>query len=176
MQRKRFFILGFVLFFILGVIFGFIKLSAYKNMSGLIKINPSPAPELPLDWKKYENIKYHFNFRYPPDFKIEELTSLAPNFLQVNLSKDRKAQVIIMVNGNYEIGDTSLFVGSDPVAEKTFNSKTWSFFEFPQGYSNSGPFTVFQKEGSGFLYSFKFYDLVSNELRDKIMNTVRITP
>lgn len=135
------------------------------------QVTPSPT----LNWKKYENIEYRFSFQYPPDFNVEELPALAPNFLQLNLLKTKKAQAIIMVYGNYEPEDATYFVGSEPIGEKTFSNQTWHLFDFPQGYSNSRPFTVFQKEGTGFLYSLKFYDLVSDELRDQIMATVKLT-
>lgn len=133
------------------------------------QVTPSPT----LNWKKYENIEYRFGFQYPPDFNVEELSALAPNFLQVNLRKAQEAQAIIMVYGNYEPEDVTFSVGTESIEEKIIGEQTWHFFNFPQGYSRSRPFTVFQKEETGFLYSLKFYDLVSDELRDQIITTVK---
>jgi len=135
------------------------------------EVAPSPA----LNWKKYENIEYRFSFQYPPDFNAEELSALVPNFLQVNLRKTQEAPAMIMVYGNYEPGDVTFSVGTESIEEKIIGEQAWHFFNFPQGYSRSRPFTVFQKEETGFLYLLKFYDLISDELRDQIMATVKFT-
>ena len=145
MPRKKFFIIGLILFFVLIAVFALIKLSGRKTEPGSTKTTTlSSTSNLPSNWKKYENSEYHLGFQYPPDFNIEELAALAPNFLQVNLLKDQRAQAIIMVYGNYEAGDATFFVGSGPVGEKTFSNQAWHLFDFPQGYSDSRPFTVFQ--------------------------------
>jgi len=138
------------------------------------KVLVSPIADPTSSWKKYENAEYHLSFRYPVDMEAEELSGLAKNYLQVNLRKGRGAPALIMIKGNYETEDINEFVGGKPEEEKTITGQTWRFFDFPQGWSNSDPFTVYQKEGAGFLYSFKFYNLMTDELRDKIMKTVKI--
>jgi len=139
------------------------------------KVLASSISDPTSNWKKYENIEYHLSFRYPADMEAEELSGLATNYLQVNLRKGRGAPALIMIKGKYEIEDVNEFVGGDkPEEEKTITGQTWRFFDFPQGWSNSDPFTVYQKEGAGFLYSFKFYNLMTDELRDQIMKTVKI--
>ena len=86
------------------------------------------------------------------------MPGLAPKFLQVNLLEEsQKAQAIIMVRGDYESKDVTDFVGAEPEKEKNINGQNWYFFNFPQGYSNSPPFTTYQK-------------------RDQIMAAVKITP
>lgn len=136
----------------------------------------APTRDPTSDWKKYENAEYRLSFKYPEDLEVRELTGLAQNFLQVNLEKDQRAQGIIMINGDYAAEDVAEVLGSKPIEEKTIAGQSWYFFDFPDGWSNSDPFTFFQKDGAGFLYSFKFYNLVTDELRDQIMGTVKIAP
>jgi len=138
------------------------------------KVLASPISDPTSSWKKYENAEYHLSFRYPADMEAEELNELAANYLQVNLRKGRGAQAIIMIKGNYVAEDVTEFVGSEPVEEKTIAGQAWHFFDFPQGWSNSDSFTVFQKDGAGFLYSFKFNDPMADKLREQIMGTVKI--
>ena len=177
MLKKKPLIPVIILFSVcLVAVLGFVVFRDRSEFAPTKTGSTSPAPEPVLNWQTYGNVEYHLRFQYPPDFDIEELSELAPNFLQVNLLKTQKAQAIIMVYGNYEPEDAAFFVGNEPIEEKTIDGQAWYFFNFPQGYSRSRPFTVLQKEGTSLLYSFKFYDLVTDELRDQVMATVRITP
>ena len=81
-----------------------------------------------------------------------------------------------MIKTLYEPEEVFNFVGVSPEDVKNINGQTWYFFSFPEGYANSPPFTVYQDEKIGFLYSFKFHNFISDELRDQIMATVEIFP
>ncbi|MFH1832779.1 MAG: hypothetical protein ABH816_01240 [Candidatus Levyibacteriota bacterium] len=135
------------------------------------------APEQNLNWKTYENLDYRLHFQYPSELTTEELKDLAPNYLQINiLEKSQKAQAIFMAKSVFAPEEALNFVGSSPQDNKTINGLTWDFYSFPQGYSNSPPFTVYQGKKANILYSFKFYNLVSDEVRDQIMGTIEIMP
>jgi hypothetical protein len=143
---------------------------------------PSPSATPPvsnetLDWKTYENLAYRIRFKYPAEFTIEELPNLGPNYMQINiLDQTRKAKAIFMIKTSYSQEETASFVGSSPQDTKTINGLTWRFFDFPQGYSNSPPFTVYHGTKADYLYSFKFFNTVASDLRDKIMATMEILP
>jgi len=176
MFKKKLLIPIIVLLFICSL--AVLKLIVFRNPSefGPTKVSPTLSIfKLPSNWQTYDNVDYQLHFQYPSESNIKELPDLAPNFLQVNLLKGQKAQAIIMVRGDYEPKDVDDFVGAKPEKEKKINGQNWYFFYFFQGYSNSPPFTAYQNEKDGFLYSFKFYDLVTDELRDQIIATVQIS-
>lgn len=176
MLKKKLLTPVIILFSVCLAVLGFV---VFRNRGEFIPIENSTSltAESVLNWQTYENIEYHLRFQYPPESSVKELLGLAPNFLQVNLlEKSQKVQAIIMVKGDYESKDVIDFVGAEPEEEININGQSWYFFNFPKGYSNSPPFTTYQNEKVGFLYSFKFYDLVTDELRDQIMATVQIAP
>jgi hypothetical protein len=134
----------------------------------------SPAPEEMAGWEVYENDEYYLRFRYPPELEAEELAGLGPNFFQINLidKASRRGWAIFMVKTAFEEEEAVSFVGQSPLGKVAVNSRTWDFYDFPEGYSNSPAFTVYQGEVGEILYAFKFYESVSDELRDQIMVTV----
>lgn len=135
------------------------------------------APEENSDWKTYENIGFKLRFKYPPELSTKEIYDLGPGYMQINvLESSQKAQAIFMIKFFYEKEDAYDFVGSKPDDVKDINGTTWYYFEFPEGYSNSPPFTVFQDEKNGTFYSFKFYNSMSNKIRDEIVKTIEIIP
>jgi hypothetical protein len=167
---------------VVASIIGFVKFFPQKKEVGKTtspaKVSKAPEPEATdatKNWKKYESTAYKFSFLYPPTYTIEEMADLAPSFLQVNLSKPNMTDVIVMARGDYEPKDVNTFVGADPETTKKINGRSWYFFSFPQGYSHSPPFTTFQTENNN-LYSFKFHNTISNEIRDQIMATITFTP
>jgi hypothetical protein len=130
-----------------------------------------------LNWKLYENLEYRLRFQYPAELEIEELPNLGPNYMQINiLDASQKAQAIFMIRTVFQPEEALNFVGSSPQDVKTINGLTWDFYSFPQGYSNSPPFTVYQGKKADILYAFKFYNVMSDELRDRIMATLEILP
>ncbi len=146
--------------------------------TGSTETGPSVStPEPKPGWKTYENLELRLRFQYPPESTIEELFGLGPNYFQINLrGEDNLAQGIFMVKTAYEPEDVQDFVGSSPQGTKDIAGQTWYFFDFPEGYSNSPPFTVYQNEKGDYLYGFKFHNFISDDLRDEIMATVEITP
>ena len=157
-----------------------------KNGSGSVpedvgsaEFESSPAAFEPSsDRNSYENVEFYLRFYYPPESMTEELYNLGPNYFQINLldKQTQKALGIFMIRTSYEEEEVENFVGIKFLDVINIGGQTWYYFNFPEGYSNSPPFTVYQNEKSSFLYSFKFYNLVSDELRDQIMATVKILP
>jgi hypothetical protein len=157
-----------------------IYFAATKNVFKLLKPSDSTTTSGPaaiLNWKMYENLEYRIRFQYPAELSVEELPNLGPNYMQINiLDESKKAQSIFMIKTQFDQAERASFVGFSPQGNKKMNGLTWDFYDFPQGYSNSSPFTVYQEVKADILYSFKFYNVITDTLRDKIMGTIEILP
>jgi hypothetical protein len=178
--RQKGFVPILVLIVVILIVVGTYFLATSKlpkfHTTPSLSATPSVSDET-SNWKTYENLAYRIRFKYPVEFSIEELPNLGPNYMQINiLGQTQKAQAIFMIKTSYGQEETASFVGFSPQDTKTINGLTWYFFDFPQGYSNSPPFTVYHGTKADYLYSFKFFNDVTNDFRDKIMATIEILP
>ena len=148
------------------------------NLGIISRINKNIiAPsETNSDWKMYENAEYNVRFKYPQELSIKEDTDIAPNSWKIFLYEEGGTpHTLFSVQTKLKDEEVDDSTSAKPEDVKTFNGRSWGYFNYPPGNTKGSIYTAYQYINNDTRYTFLFYTKMNSEIRDQIMETLEIS-